>query len=152
MIEIERKFLLKDKSIIKLSDYHYNITQFYITNNLRFRKDKDGFKLELKRRKGFFNYENNLLIPNFIGNCLFKIFNFLIKRKIEKIRYVLNFNDNKFEIDYFPKFDSYLVEVEFENLSKLWEFDDIQKPHWLGDDVTNNPNYFNCNLSKVNNF
>jgi adenylate cyclase len=151
MVEIERKFLLKDKSVIKLSDYHYDITQFYITNNLRFRKDKDGFRIELKRRKGFFNYENHLLIPDFIGKWLFKIFNLSIKRKIQKTRYVLNFNDNKFEIDYFPKFDSYLVEVEFENLTKYWIFPD-DKPNWLGDDVTNNPNYFNCNLSKVNNF
>jgi adenylate cyclase len=151
MVEIERKFLLKDKSVIKLSDYHYDITQFYITNNLRFRKDKDGFRIELKRRKNFFNYENHLLIPDFIGKWLFKIFNFSIKRKIQKTRYVLNFNDNKFEIDYFPKFDSYLVEVEFDNLTKYWIFPD-DKPNWLGDDVTNNPNYFNCNLSKVNNF
>jgi adenylate cyclase len=150
MIEIERKFLLNDKSIIKLCDYHYKITQFYLTNNLRFRKDKYGFRFELKRRNGIINYENHLKINNFIGNILFSIFNYIIKRKIEKIRYVLEFNDNKFEIDYFPKFDSYLVEVEFKNINDYLNFND--KPTWLGNDVTNNPYYFNSNLSKVNNF
>jgi len=148
-IEIERKFLLKDKSIIKSADYSYDIVQFYLTDNLRFRKDKDGFRFELKRRKQNFNIEKSLILNEKIGGIIFSLLNFLIKRKIHKKRHIINFNNFKYEIDEFISHDIFLVEIEFKTLYKMYHFLSMEKPIWLGSDVTDNPNYFNSNISKI---
>jgi adenylate cyclase len=146
MIEIERKFLLRDKTILKYCDDKSEIIQFYITDNLRFRKDKDGLRFELKRRKDNYNIENHLKLNNFLGLFLFWLFNKTIKRKIHKIRHILKTNESIYEIDEFLNKDLFLVEIEFPSIEIMDDY--IEKPNWLGMDVTDNPNYFNSNISK----
>jgi adenylate cyclase len=68
-----------------------------------------------------------------------------IKPLIEKIRYVIQQGSLKWEIDEFSAENRGLIiaEVELED-DRL----DIAKPDWVGEEVTDDPRYFNINLVK----
>jgi adenylate cyclase len=68
-----------------------------------------------------------------------------IKPLIEKTRYVIQDGNLKWEIDEFSAENRGLIiaEVELQN-DRL----EIVKPDWVGEEVTNDPRYFNINLVK----
>jgi CYTH domain-containing protein len=63
---------------------------------------------------------------------------------IEKNRYDIVVNGLKWEVDEFLGDNAGLVVAEVELTS---EDEDVQKPDWVGDEVTSDPRYFNSNLS-----
>jgi adenylate cyclase len=71
--------------------------------------------------------------------------NICIKPLIEKTRYVIQDGKLKWEIDEFSAENRGLIiaEVELED-DRL----EIVKPDWVGEEVTNDPRYFNVNLVK----
>ena len=62
---------------------------------------------------------------------------------IEKIRYTLAVGPHTWEIDVFEGSNAGLVDAENE-LS--CEDEAFEKPEWVGDEVTDDPRYFNSNL------
>jgi CYTH domain-containing protein len=62
---------------------------------------------------------------------------------IEKIRYTLALGRHTWEIDVFEGDNAGLVVAEIELGSEDEAFDE---PEWLGDEVTDDPRYFNSNL------
>ncbi len=64
---------------------------------------------------------------------------------IEKVRYEVIFEDQKFEIDEFRGANSGLILAEIELKT---EEDLIIRPNWLGEEVTGDIRYYNSNLSK----
>ena len=62
---------------------------------------------------------------------------------IEKVRYTLVVSDHAWEIDVFEGDNAGLVVAEVELQAEDEEF---QRPDWLGDEVTDDPRYFNSNL------
>ncbi|MEJ2749613.1 MAG: CYTH domain-containing protein, partial [Anaerolineae bacterium] len=62
---------------------------------------------------------------------------------IEKTRYKVEFAGHTWEIDEFAGDNAGLVVAELE-LQSVDE--DFEKPDWLGEEVTDDPRYFNSNL------
>jgi adenylate cyclase len=62
---------------------------------------------------------------------------------IEKIRYTLPVGPHTWEIDVFEGSNAGLVVAEIELSS---EDEAFEKPAWVGDEVTDDPRYFNSNL------
>jgi len=62
---------------------------------------------------------------------------------IEKIRYTLAVGPHTWEIDVFEGSNAGLVVAEIELSS---EDEAFEKPEWVGDEVTDDPRYFNSNL------
>ena len=62
---------------------------------------------------------------------------------IEKHRYTIHLNDHIWEVDEFLGNNSGLVIAEIE-LSN--ENETFSKPDWIGEEVSQNPQYFNSNL------
>jgi CYTH domain-containing protein len=65
-------------------------------------------------------------------------------RIIEKNRYTVNYSGLRWEIDEFCGENRGLIlaEVELQSPDQVFEH-----PHWLGQEVTHDPRYFNSNLS-----
>ena len=68
------------------------------------------------------------------------------KPLIEKTRHVVPQGDLKFEIDEFHGDNAGLIVAEVELES---EAESIDRPAWLGAEVTDDPRYFNANLVSV---
>ena len=64
---------------------------------------------------------------------------------IEKTRYKIPVGNLTWEIDEFLGENAGLIVVEVELKS---EDQTVDKPVWVGDEVTNDPRYFNANLVK----
>ena len=62
---------------------------------------------------------------------------------IEKVRYTLAAGPHTWEIDVFEGSNAGLVVAEIELSS---EDEAFEKPEWIGDEVTDDPRYFNSNL------
>jgi adenylate cyclase len=62
---------------------------------------------------------------------------------IEKVRYTLNVGRHSWEIDVFEGENAGLVIAEIELGS---EDEAFEEPDWLGNEVTDDPRYFNSNL------
>src|SRR5438105_657279 len=66
-----------------------------------------------------------------------------VKPLIEKTRYVVKHGKRKWEIDRFARENKGLVIAELETDDASRE---IEKPDWVGEEVTGDPRYFNLNL------
>lgn len=64
---------------------------------------------------------------------------------VEKTRYKQRFGDKAWEIDVFHGENDGLIVAEIE-LS--FEVETFERPPWLGKEVSNDPRYFNSNLSR----
>jgi adenylate cyclase len=62
---------------------------------------------------------------------------------IEKVRYVLEHGQHTWEIDVFEGDNAGLIVAEIELGA---EDEAFERPSWLGDEVTDDPRYFNSNL------
>jgi CYTH domain-containing protein len=69
--------------------------------------------------------------------------NLCIKPIIEKIRYFLTYEGNKWVVDEFLGANEGLVvaEIELEHEEQIFK-----KPEWLGSEITSDSRYFNSNL------
>ncbi len=68
-----------------------------------------------------------------------------IPGRIEKTRYYFPYGDHTWEVDVFHGMNEGLIIAEIELNS---ESDVYDRPEWLGEEVTGNPDYYNSNLIK----
>lgn len=150
ILEIERKFLVRDNSWRELANEQGElIEQFYFLSSpnasARVRKssfNQDGCELTIKisgqdiseRRE--FNYQvpiedwNHLILMN-------------VGRVIRKVRYTIPIDNNlKWEIDTFSNFDLVLAEIELSDINQ-----EFVKPNWMGEEVTHDVKYLNSYMA-----
>lgn len=159
MYEYERKFLVKKFPNDINFDDAYIISQTYLSisndieicirrttklNNVEPGKDvyytliiKSGFGNERNEQVIYIDAETYLqlsLLTNTKGY-----------RPLTKVRYLKESGSQKLSIDLFVEQEFYLAEVEFNEKEDMDKF----KPYdWMGEEVTNNKNYYNKNIWK----
>ena len=146
MIEIERKFLVKNVDFLPEQDAGFNIQQAYIMESndrsLRVRIKNERAFLTLKIGKNAlerleFEYEISLVEAQAMLQCC--------SRVLHKKRFKVWHQNVRWEVDVFQGdlLGLYLAEVELESLDQ-----NIDLPDWVGEEVTHDPQYLNVNLIK----
>ncbi|SHF96801.1 adenylate cyclase [Flavobacterium micromati] len=148
MIEIERKFLVKNDSFKKAASTENRITQGYLSSvaerTVRVRiKGNKGF-LTIKgasNESGLSRFEWEKEIPIEEAKKLILLSEAGV---IDKTRFEIKMGNHTFEVDEFYGDNSGLIIAEIELSSETETF---LKPDWLGDEVTNDIRYYNAYLS-----
>lgn len=144
-IEIERKFLVKGTAWRQGAGVRFS--QGYLNRDkertVRVRLAGEKAFLTIKgvsvgASRAEFEYE----IPIADAEQLLKLSDGPV---IEKIRRVIQFEGNTWEVDEFLGENAGLVVAEIELQSEGQAF---TKPEWLGEEVTHDSRYFNSSLSK----
>jgi len=150
-IEIERKYLIKALPENLDSLESHIIAQGYISREpvVRIRKWDEEYILTIKS-KGFSHIEVEKNLSKDEYNSLSQM---VIGNTIEKTRYIIplapyGYPDLKLELDIFHSFLEGLIigEVEFPSIEKAESF---VAPDFLGEDVSDNPKYYNSYLSSL---
>ena len=145
-IEIERKFLIKEKpfSIAKRS---LKINQGYIINEkskvIRVREKGDDYFLTIKGNNiGISRLEYDFPISKEDAKEL--IFHFCKTTLIEKTRHYIEHKGHTWEVDEFHGKNNGLIvaEIELESEDEKFEI-----PDWVGEEVTQDNRYYNMNLT-----
>lgn len=147
--EIERKFLILNQDFKGLADEALMIKQGYLNS-----EEKRCVRVRLAGEKGFITIkgistENGLSRfeweKEISGEEAGHLLNLCEPGIIEKTRYIVEFENHKFEIDEFGGLNAGLVvgEIELQTENELFI-----KPEWLGKEVTGDQKYYNANLSK----
>ena len=149
-LEIERKFLVVDPSF-KTQAYAKKYTkQVYLSTD-----PNRTVRIRIQESKGYitikgassangttrFEWEKELSLAEATQLCLLSE-----DPPIEKIRFYITSGKHTFEVDEFMGVNKGLVMAEIE-LSDAEE--QFERPHWLGEEVTGDPRYFNASLSKT---
>lgn len=149
MIEIERKFLVTSTDFINESHTLFHIAQGYLSSvperNVRIRIKGEKSYLTIKgigNESGTTRFEWEKEITLEEGQELFKLCE---NGTIDKTRYLVKKGSHVFEVDIFHGENEGLIIAEIE-LSDENEF--FEKPFWLGEEVTNNEQYYNAYLSR----
>lgn len=143
--EIERKFLLKDSGWRGLAGgrlYRQGYLSTVIERAVRVRTIGDHAYLTIKGvSTGITRLEFEYEIPLADANSMLD--NLCEKPLIEKTRYVIPYEDFTWEVDEFHGENAGLIvaEVELEN-----ECQEFRLPPWVGEEVSDDPRYFNANL------
>ena len=143
-IEIERKFLLRDASWRAAADAGTRYVQGYLGGDrcsVRVRREGDVARLNIKSiALGTTRQEFEYEIPVADAEALLASF---CELRVEKIRFLVDFGGKRWEIDEFLGDNAGLVvaEVELE-----CEDESFERPAWLGEEVTDDPRYYNVNL------
>lgn len=156
-LEIERKFLctLTREQAISLSYSSRRIESIYMINNTinSFRVVKDTYlngRVDCKWTKKSNTGTGDLLVRNEIEEFLpieiFEVIQSTQYPKVLKERFLIKNNGNIWEVDFFDDYDFVIAELEFDNVESANNFSDF--PNWVTLEVTHNPYYLNCNLSK----
>ena len=149
MIEIERKFLVKNETYKSESIKKQLITQGYLSSDpkrsVRIRICEQNAYITIKgqtSKSGTSRYEWEKEINIEDAKQLM-----LLCREgvVTKIRHLIPFKNHTFEVDEFLKDNSGLVIAEIE-LSN--ENEDFERPRWLGKEVTGIKKYYNSQLSQ----
>lgn len=144
--EIERKYLLKNDSWRQevVNSEHY--VQAYLANNkqcsVRIRICDDKADLNIKGMTiGVVRDEYEYTIP--IEDARTMVETICLKPYIEKTRHFVQHAGKTWEIDEFEKENQGLIvaEVELEDTRE-----EIQLPAWIGEEVTEDPKYYNVCL------
>jgi adenylate cyclase len=148
MIEIERKYLVTS---LEFKNEYYTkneIAQGYLSSN-----PERTVRVRIKGNKGYLTIKG---IGNESGASRFEwekeielneakqLLKLCEKGVIEKTRYEVKSGNHIIEVDEFHGDNNGLIiaEIELEN-----ENDSIEKPHWLGNEVTNDERYYNSYIS-----
>ena len=149
MVEIERKFLVKNEDF-KAEFYQKNrITQGFLNTDplrtVRIRiKDETAF-LTVKGKNneaGLSRFEWEKEIDKTDAEELLKLCE---PGMIDKARFLVKSASHIFEVDEFYGENEGLIVAEVELAS---ETENFEKPKWLGQEVTGDPKYYNSQLSK----
>ena len=149
MIEIERKFLVKNETYKSESIKKQLITQGYLSSDskrsVRIRICEQNAYITIKGQtseSGTSRYEWEKEINIEDAKQLM-----LLCREgvVTKIRHLIPLKNHTFEVDEFLKDNSGLVIAEIE-LSN--ENEDFERPSWLGKEVTGIKKYYNSQLSQ----
>lgn len=145
-VEIEHKFLVKTDEWRSQATECSEIRTFYLACN-------DSMEIRISHRHGRWiqcvksqdMYERKevwTVIPEEYAEALVK--NFPMK-SVRKLRYIVPYGDLKWEIDEFLDDNAGLVIAELEVPSTTFVID---KPSWVGEDITFNLQYYNQYLAK----
>jgi adenylate cyclase len=143
-LEIERKFLVRNDGWRTVEGTPFR--QGYLSSNMnrvvRVRTMGERAVLTVKGlNTGAVRREFEYDIPLDDANA---ILDDLCERPlIEKTRYLIEFAGHTWEIDEFFGDNAGLVVAELELQA---EYEYFEKPDWLGEEVTDDPRYFNSNL------
>lgn len=146
MKEIERKFLVKDFSVVNGCPFD-QIQQSYLFNeenkSLRIRIKNDFAYLTIKgNQNGITRDEFEYQIPKDEALEIIDRFNLKV---LSKKRFYLNLGSLTWEIDVFEGKLNGLIVAEIEIPSENFEF---EIPSWVGEEVTHDPSYLNAELFK----
>ena len=149
MIEIERKFLVTSKVYQQQATVKERIVQGFLNTDkertVRVRiKGESGF-LTVKGKSNDagtirFEWEKEISVPD--AEELLLICEPGI---IDKVRYNVPLGNHKYEVDEFHGDNEGLIVAEVELES---ENQSLEKPSWLGEEVTGEVKYYNSQLSK----
>lgn len=144
-IEIEHKYLVKDDTYKEMASKCYIIRQGYLNRDpertVRVRIKGDEAFLTVKgRNKGDVRLEFEYQIPY---TQALEMLELCQGRVIEKKRYIVKYGDYQWEIDEFMGDLNQLVLAEIE-LSESGHSYPI--PHFIGEEVTGDPSYYNSML------
>ncbi len=147
LIEIERKFLVKNLSFLNESFKKHKIIQGYLSKDphrtVRVRIYENKAFLTIKGKSsenGVCRIEIEKSIPLADGKRLLKL---CLPELIKKDRYSIKINDHIFQVDVFKEKNEGLIIAEIELNS---ENSDYPKPNWLGKEVTGQKKYYNSQL------
>ena len=146
-IEIEHKFLLANddwrKHITRSVRYRQGYLSSQATSSIRIRISDDHAWLNIKSATiGTHRHEYEYEIPMADANEI--INNLCRKPIIEKTRHFVTDNAHVWEIDEFDGDNHGLIVAEIELTETGQSF---SKPHWLGQEVTDDLRYYNNNLA-----
>lgn len=144
-IEIERKFLVKNSSWMANADQGRVCRQGYLLwdggMTVRVRVIGAQAFLTIKgRSKGISQKEFEYEIPGADAEDLLD----LCGNLVEKIRYLISYDDMVWELDVFAGANEGLVMAEIELESESQKFG---LPDWAGAEVTGDPRYYNAYLA-----
>ena len=148
MIEIERKYLVTSFDFKNEYFAKNEIAQGYLSSN-----PERTVRVRIKGNKGYLTIKG---IGNERGASRFEwekeielneakqLLKLCEKGVIEKTRYEVKSGNHVIEVDEFHGDNNGLIiaEIELEN-----ENESIEKPHWLGNEVTNDERYYNSYIS-----
>ena len=148
-VEIERKFLVNSQAFRNEAIKSYKIKQGFLNSHkertVRVRLTEDKGFLTVKGKSsddGLTRFEWEKVISTREAEELLKLCEETI---IDKRRYDVNFGNHTFEIDEFFAENEGLIIAEVELQSKN---ENIEKPEWLGEEITGDIKYYNSQLSK----
>ena len=144
--EIERKFLVNNENWRETVCRQTKIIQGYLANtdrgSIRVRVSGEDAYLNIKSMTlGIQRTEYEYPIP--LDDAYFMLENLCQQPVIEKTRYYVEQGSHLWEIDVFAGDNSGLVVAEIE-LADAGE--DFHKPDWVGDEVSDDPRYYNVRL------
>lgn len=147
-IETERKFLVKG-DFQHLSVKQIEILQRYLVidqeKTIRIRiSGKEAFIAVKSRPEGNSITRSEWEVPVSVSDAL-EMLKICLPGKIEKTRYFVPAGKHVIEVDVFHEKNEGLIIAEIELSS---EFEDFEKPDWLGEEVTGQSEYYNANLIK----
>ena len=149
MIEIERKFLVKNDNFKHEAIRALKMTQGYLSKDpkrtVRIRISGEQAFITVKgeaSKSGAsrFEWEKSIMVEeaqNLIAMCLDGVIN--------KIRHYVQYGNHLFEVDEFLDDNHGLIvaEVELANENEVFKY-----PEWLGKEVTGKKKYYNSQLSQ----
>ncbi len=145
-LEIERKFLVDAKKVVKLKlTGGERISQGYLSTDpnkvVRVRIKKNSGFLTIKSANiGIVRKEFEYEIPVEDAEEILKL---CAPNILSKVRYKVEYAGHVWEVDIFEGKNAGLIIAEVE-INSLDEF--VKIPDWVGEEVSNNPRYFNSNL------
>lgn len=144
-IEIEHKYLVKDDSYKRLSDNNSTIRQGFLSRDpertVRVRvRDDQGFITIKGKGDGAAHPEFEYEIP--LDDAV-RLMSLCVPPVIEKTRYIVMHDGNRWEVDEFHGNLEGLVIAELEVPSEDYRF---SLPPFVGREVTGNPKYYNSQL------
>jgi CYTH domain-containing protein len=147
--EIERKYLVSDKSFLELAEYSRKLKQGYMTDvnadgtvfRIRIADDK-AFLTVKGKQKGISRAEFEYPVP--VEDARVMLETLCGTRVIEKTRYYLHYGNFLWEVDVFEGRHQGLIVAEIELESEDVEF---PLPPFAAKEVTNDFRYSNFSLS-----
>jgi adenylate cyclase len=148
MIEIERKFLVKDDSFKRDAFTENHIAQGYLSSvpertvRVRIKGNKGFLTIKgISNESGLSRFEWEKEIPVEEAKSLLLLCE---KGVIDKTRFEVKLGNHVYEIDVFHGQNEGLIIAEIELDS---ENETFEKPNWLSNEVTNDKRYYNSYLS-----
>jgi adenylate cyclase len=145
-IEIERKFLIRDLSVLATAS-GTRISQGYLSldpdRTVRVRLAEDAAWLTIKGRgKGLSRAEFEYEIPIDEARQLLEL---CLGSVVDKTRHKISHAGHLWEVDVFHGDNAGLVVAEVELVS---EEEAVELPPWIGAEVSDDPRYFNAQLAQ----
>lgn len=148
MLEIERKFLVKNVDFINLATTKNRIVQGYLNST-----PERTVRVRIKGNKGYLTIKG---ISNESGTTRMEwekeidlqdaeeLLKLCEKGVIDKIRYEIPFGNHIYEVDIFNGENEGLIMAEIELQT---EDETFEKPYWLGEEITSDKRFYNAYLS-----